>query len=92
MNSSETGIVEPRPVDAQVTSEQVALGGRRSIPLGHLLFDSREANFIAVIDKRSDNIVWRLGPDSAEPKIRADADTLCYALSREDWLERAAPI
>lgn len=29
----------------------------------NLIIDSREANFVAIIDKRSGKIVWRLGPD-----------------------------
>lgn len=29
----------------------------------NLMIDAREANFIAIIDKRSGKVVWRLGPD-----------------------------
>ena len=29
----------------------------------NIVIDSREASFIAIIDKKSGNIVWRLGPD-----------------------------
>jgi hypothetical protein len=29
----------------------------------NILIDSREANFIVIVDKRSGKVVWRLGPD-----------------------------
>lgn len=37
----------------------------------NLLVDSRESNFIAIIDRKSGNIVWRIGPDY-EPSAGAN--------------------
>lgn len=37
-------------------------GDKRFAP-DNLLFDSRNANFIAIIDKQSGKVVWRLGPN-----------------------------
>ncbi|SFC55875.1 Arylsulfotransferase (ASST) [Pseudomonas citronellolis] len=39
-----------------------AAGDKRFAP-DNLLFDSRNANFIAIIDKASGKVVWRLGPN-----------------------------
>lgn len=39
-----------------------AAGDQRFAP-DNLLFDSRNANFIAIIDKASGKVVWRLGPN-----------------------------
>lgn len=35
----------------------------------NIIFDSRNANFIAIIEKKTGKIVWRLGPDFSDPKI-----------------------
>ncbi|WP_051459763.1 aryl-sulfate sulfotransferase [Methylomicrobium lacus] len=45
-----------------------AAGDKRFAP-DNLLFDSRNANFIAIIDRQSGKIVWRLGPHYAEATI-----------------------
>jgi Arylsulfotransferase (ASST) len=37
-------------------------GDKRFDP-DNILIDSREANFIAIIDKRTGSVVWRVGPD-----------------------------
>jgi hypothetical protein len=37
-------------------------GDRRFDP-DNILIDSREANFIVIIDKQSGKVVWSLGPD-----------------------------
>jgi hypothetical protein len=37
-------------------------GDKRFAP-DNLIIDSRNANFIAIIDKKTGNVVWRLGPD-----------------------------
>ncbi len=29
----------------------------------NIIFDSREANFLAIIEKATGNIVWKIGPD-----------------------------
>lgn len=39
-----------------------AAGDQRFAP-DNLLIDSRNANFIAIIDRKSGKVVWRLGPD-----------------------------
>ncbi|MBN0517361.1 ArsR family transcriptional regulator, partial [Pseudomonas aeruginosa] len=39
-----------------------AAGDRRFAP-DNLLLDSRNANFIAIVDKASGKVVWRLGPN-----------------------------
>jgi hypothetical protein len=41
----------------------------------NIIIDSRQANFIAIIDKRSGRIIWRLGPDypGGDPSIRSTA-------------------
>lgn len=44
-------------------------GDARFTP-GNIVIDSREASFIAIIDRKSGKIVWRLGPDS-EPVAKA---------------------
>jgi len=41
-------------------------GDKRFNP-DNLLIGSRNANFIAIIDKKSGQIVWRIGPDYASP-------------------------
>jgi len=48
----------------------------------NLIIDSREANFIAIIDKRSGDVVWRLGPDFIEPPFPASARLLQHELPR----------
>jgi len=40
-------------------------GDKRFHP-DNIIFDSRNANFVAIIDKQSGKIVWRLGPDFPE--------------------------
>ncbi len=45
-------------------------GDKRFAP-DNLLFDSRNANFIAIIDKETGKIVWRLGPHYAKAGLRA---------------------
>jgi hypothetical protein len=35
----------------------------------NLLVDSRQANFLAIIDKRSGKVVWRLGPGFAKAEV-----------------------
>lgn len=45
-----------------------AAGDKRFAP-GNLLFDSRNANFIAIIDRKSGKIVWRLGPHYADATL-----------------------
>ena len=47
-----------------------------------LLIDSREANFIAIIDKKRGNVVWRLGPDFPEPDYPASARVLQHQVPR----------
>ena len=42
-------------------------GDKRFAP-DNILFDSRNANFIAIIDRKSGKIVWTLGPDFAPAK------------------------
>jgi hypothetical protein len=46
-------------------------GDRRFDP-SNIIIDSRQANFIAIISKRSGRIVWKLGPDypAGDPSIR----------------------
>jgi hypothetical protein len=52
-----------------------AAGDQRFHP-DNLIIDSREGNFVAIIDKQSGNVVWRLGPDypgsenSPHPRIQ----------------------
>jgi hypothetical protein len=48
-------------------------GGDRRFHPDNIMIDAREANFIAVIEKTSGKIVWRLGPDfpRENPYIRA---------------------
>ena len=48
----------------------------------NLLIDSREANFIAIIDRTSGNVVWRLGPDFHEPDDPASARVLQHQVPR----------
>ena len=48
----------------------------------NLLIDSREANFIAIIDRQSGKVVWRLGPDFAEPNYPASARVLQHQVPR----------
>jgi hypothetical protein len=38
-------------------------GGNKRFAPDNILFDSRNANFIAIIDRKSGHIVWTLGPD-----------------------------
>ena len=38
-------------------------GGDQRFNPDNILIDSREANFIAIIDKKSGKVVWRIGPD-----------------------------
>ena len=45
----------------------------------NIVIDSREASFIAIIDKRSGRIVWRVGPDYStmnSPELRPRFDTV----------------
>ncbi|WP_020485138.1 aryl-sulfate sulfotransferase [Methylomonas sp. MK1] len=46
----------------------------------NLLIDSREANFIAIIDKKTGKVVWRIGPDftpaSFENKVPRPVDQI----------------
>ena len=37
--------------------------GDRQFNPDNLIFDSRKGNFVAIIDKKTGDIVWRLGPD-----------------------------
>jgi hypothetical protein len=45
-----------------------AAGDQRFAP-DNLLFDSRNANFIAIIDRQSGKIIWRLGPHYADATL-----------------------
>ncbi|MFT3751877.1 MAG: aryl-sulfate sulfotransferase [Paludibacter sp.] len=38
----------------------------------NIIFDSRNANFVAIIEKKTGKIVWRLGPDFPDPKISTE--------------------
>lgn len=53
-------------------------GGDRRFAPENLLFDSRNANFIAIVDKSTGKIAWRLGPHY-------------QAASREEQLARNVP-
>jgi hypothetical protein len=57
-------------------------GGDARFHPDNLLIDSREANFIAIIDKRSCDVVWRLGPEFPEPAYPASARLLQHELPR----------
>ncbi len=47
-------------------------GDKRFAP-DNIVIDSREASFIAIIDKQTGKIVWRLGPDHAAAQSEATA-------------------
>ncbi|UGA52549.1 MULTISPECIES: aryl-sulfate sulfotransferase [Dickeya] len=36
----------------------------------NIIWDARESNIIAIIDKQSGDIVWRLGPDYSTPELK----------------------
>lgn len=36
----------------------------------NIIWDARESNIIAITDKRTGNIVWRLGPDYSTPELK----------------------
>ncbi|WP_338542056.1 aryl-sulfate sulfotransferase [Paenibacillus tundrae] len=36
----------------------------------NIIWDAREANIIAITDKRTGNIVWQLGPDYSRPEVK----------------------
>ena len=36
----------------------------------NIIWDARESNIIAIIDKRTGKIVWRLGPDYSSPELK----------------------
>jgi hypothetical protein len=48
----------------------------------NLMFDSRKSNFIAIIDKKSGRIVWRLGPNFPGSEYSADQRILNKQLPR----------
>jgi hypothetical protein len=58
------------PVDYLHVNNMAVLGANKWFDQGdqrfhpdNIIIDSREANFIAIIDKRSGKVVWNLGPD-----------------------------
>ena len=53
-------------------------GGDSRFHPDNIVIDSREASFIAIIDKRSGKVVWRIGPDyptTKSPELRPRFDT-----------------
>jgi Arylsulfotransferase (ASST) len=48
----------------------------------NLIFDSRKGNFIAIIDKKSGKIVWRLGPDFPGSEYAQDQRILTKTVPR----------
>ncbi len=36
----------------------------------NIIWDARESNIIAIIDKKTGNIVWKLGPDYSSPDVK----------------------
>ncbi len=36
----------------------------------NIIWDARESNIIAIIDKQSGKIVWQLGPDYSTPRLK----------------------
>jgi Arylsulfotransferase (ASST) len=48
----------------------------------NLIFDSRKANFIAIIEKKTGKIVWRLGPYYADSEYTQDQRILAKTLPR----------
>ncbi|RRJ64351.1 thioredoxin [Paenibacillus oralis] len=36
----------------------------------NIIWDARESNIIAIIDKKSGNLVWKLGPDYSAPEVK----------------------
>jgi hypothetical protein len=48
----------------------------------NLIFDSRKSNFVAIIEKKTGNIVWRLGPDFPGSEYVQDQRILTKTLPR----------
>ena len=44
-------------------------GDKRFHP-DNIIWDARESNIIAIIDKKTGNIVWKLGPDYSSPDVK----------------------
>lgn len=44
-------------------------GDKRFHP-DNIIWDVRESNIIAIIDKKTGNIVWKLGPDYSSPDVK----------------------
>ena len=57
-------------------------GDKRFDP-GNIVIDSREASFIAFIDRKTDRIVWRLGPDHATDHTPVLRPTFSSAVPRD---------
>jgi hypothetical protein len=56
-------------------------GDKRFDP-DNLIFDSRKSNFIAIIDKKTGKIVWRLGPDFPNSEYVQDQRILTKTVPR----------
>jgi hypothetical protein len=53
----------------------------------NIIFDSRNANFVAIIEKKTGKIVWRLGPNFPDSKISAvKVDEKSYAPRKVDQI------
>ncbi|WP_420959558.1 aryl-sulfate sulfotransferase [Brucella sp. IR073] len=65
-------------------------GDKRFAP-DNIMFDSREANFIAIIDKKTGHLVWRLGPNYEIPWHPAGAGGFAAQLRTEPIFSTKIP-
>jgi len=49
-------------------------GDQRFAP-DNIIFDSRNADFVAILDKKTGKVVWRIGPDFMAGRYNADSST-----------------
>jgi Arylsulfotransferase (ASST) len=57
----------------------------------NIVIDSREASFIAIIEKKSGKIIWRLGPNFDENKVDAKISNFVNTVNLRPTLETKVP-